>query len=254
MKMTKIAPFDFMFFSSLLPHVSETDYQQLQLVIAPLKAMTRVTHRSIYVLDYYRKNFLYVSPNPLLLCGMEATEVLRLGFTFYQEFIAANELAHLASIADNTRNFFFNFATEQLYDFSLSCNIHLLQRQGKPILVNHQLTPLCLTPDKKAIWLALGFVSLPETTEKYAIIRNNQTLQQWKLEEQTWTLCDKLNLKELERAMIRLASRGCTIEQIAEQVGKSPDTVKSYRRELFARLGVKNMNEAVTYCYNHKLL
>ena len=102
--------------------------------------------------------------------------------------------------------------------------------------------------------MALGFVSLPETTEKYAIIRNNQTLQQWKLEEQTWTLCDKLNLKELERAMIRLASRGCTIEQIAEQVGKSPDTVKSYRRELFARLGVKNMNEAVTYCYNHKLL
>ena len=32
---------------------------------------------SIYIIDYFRKNFLFVSDNPLFLCGHSADEVLR---------------------------------------------------------------------------------------------------------------------------------------------------------------------------------
>ena len=44
-----------------------------------VEAFARVTYQSVYLIDYYRQEILYVSDNPLFLCGHTAKEVKELG-------------------------------------------------------------------------------------------------------------------------------------------------------------------------------
>jgi len=59
------------FFSSrnTVRKVSEADTHQLSNYLEAIAAFARTTYKSIYVIDYEKKGFEYVSDNPLFLCG-----------------------------------------------------------------------------------------------------------------------------------------------------------------------------------------
>lgn len=61
----------------------EPDYRLADTFVRAAEAFANATYQSVYIIDYYRKNFLYVSPNPLFLCGMTADKVKGLGYQFY---------------------------------------------------------------------------------------------------------------------------------------------------------------------------
>ena len=50
-------------------NIPDCEYDRTGLCIAMAKALARNTNHSLYIIDYNRKNFLYVSSNPLFLCG-----------------------------------------------------------------------------------------------------------------------------------------------------------------------------------------
>ena len=58
-----------------LDEIPEEAYNAVATILEDIDAFARTTYRSVYVIDYYRQNFLYVSENPLFLCGMDASEV-----------------------------------------------------------------------------------------------------------------------------------------------------------------------------------
>ena len=49
--------------------IPDSDYAKTGVCIAMANALARNTNHSLYIIDYNRKNFLYVSSNPLFLCG-----------------------------------------------------------------------------------------------------------------------------------------------------------------------------------------
>lgn len=51
--------------------------------VKALEAYSRTTYQSIYVVDYYKMNFLYMSENILFLCGYSPEEIRSMGFGFY---------------------------------------------------------------------------------------------------------------------------------------------------------------------------
>lgn len=61
----------------------EPDYGLAETFVRTAEAFANATYQSVYIIDYYRKNFLYVSHNPLFLCGMTADKVKSLGYQFY---------------------------------------------------------------------------------------------------------------------------------------------------------------------------
>ena len=58
--------------------IPDSDYSKTDVCIAMANALARNTNHSLYIIDYNRKNFLYVSSNPLFLCGHSA----RTSFTY----------------------------------------------------------------------------------------------------------------------------------------------------------------------------
>jgi len=54
--------------------------------------------------------------------------------------------------------------------------------------------------------------------------------------------------------VLHFSIRGYTIGEIAETIFVSPDTVKFHRRNLFRKLEVANISEAISFATNNKLI
>ena len=74
---------DFFMYENRVEGITDADYQHAQPYVEAAQAFAQTTYQSIYIIDYYRKNFLYVSDNPLFLCGHTADEVRQMGYGFY---------------------------------------------------------------------------------------------------------------------------------------------------------------------------
>ena len=82
---------EFFFDTNRVEGITEADYQRAQPYIEAAQAFAQSTYQSIYIIDYFRKNFLYVSDNPLFLCGHTADEVRQMGYGFYINNVPADE-------------------------------------------------------------------------------------------------------------------------------------------------------------------
>lgn len=84
----------------------KSDYGLAETFVRTAEAFANATYQSVYIIYYFRKNFLYVSPNPQFLCEMSAKEVKELGYQFYLDHVPADEVKMLLEI--NQAGFSFN--------------------------------------------------------------------------------------------------------------------------------------------------
>ena len=61
-------------------------------------AFERITYASIYIIDYHKQAFEYVSDNPLFLCGHSVDEVREMGYAFYFKNVLPEDLEMLIKI------------------------------------------------------------------------------------------------------------------------------------------------------------
>jgi len=238
-----------------LSEIPENGTQE-QHYLEVVKAFARLTYESVYLIDYTDMSFEYVSDNPLFLCGLSAEEVLQLGYEFYFRHVPENDLALLTLINEVGFDFYANVPVTERKDYSITYDFHLINKEGKPILINHKLTPLFLSREGK-MWKAMCVVSLSHhQTAGNARIYKQNSGETWELNvaAKAWRKSEKPMLTEREVEVLRLHAQGLSINQIAEKIFVAPDTVKYYRRRIFERLEVSNVVEALAYAVNAKLI
>lgn len=237
-------------------NISETDQLQQNDYLEAVKSFARLTYESVYVINYENMSFEYVSENPLFLCGHSSEEVLEMGYDFYFQNVPEDELKLLEQINEAGFDFFEKLPAETKKDYSITYDFHLINKNGKNILINHKLTPLFLTSDHK-MWKAMCIVSLAHRSQAGNVfIKRQGSDEQWELEPEKgiWRKSIKPTLSERELEVLRLHAQGLTINQIAEKIFVSPDTVKYYRRRIFERLSVGTIVEALAVAVNSKII
>jgi len=235
---------------------SEEDHLQQQDYLEVVKSFARLTYESVYVIDYEKMGFEYVSENPLFLCGYSSEEVLQMGYEFYFKNVPEKDLELLSLINEAGFDFFAKLSSEERKQYSITYDFHLVNRDGKQILINHKLTPLFLTSDEK-IWKSMCIVSIAHHKNAGNVYIHKQgTDETWELNTGNgiWRKSEKPKLSKREIEILRLHAQGLTINQIADKIFVSSDTVKYYRRRIFERLGVSNMVEALSYAVNNKMI
>jgi DNA-binding CsgD family transcriptional regulator/PAS domain-containing protein len=236
--------------------ISADDQLQQQDYLEAVKSFARLTYESVYVIDYEKMRFEYVSENPLFLRGYSPAEVLELGYEFYFQHVPANDLKLLELINEAGFDFFQQLPGDEKKQYSITYDFHLINKDGRHILINHKLTPLFLTSEQK-MWKAMCIVSLSHHQQAGNICIYKQGSDEiWELdiENMTWHKSEKPRLTQRETDVLRLHAQGLTIHQIAESLFVAPDTVKYYRRRIFERLNVSNIAEALAYAVNSKLI
>lgn len=239
------------------PQVCEDEYLNIQPYMDSMAAVAQLTYKSLYIIDYNRMNFLYVSENPLFLCGETVEQVQQEGYAFYYRHVPQEDLEFLFSVNRAGFEFFMGIPISDRHKYTISYNFHLYRERSKEkMLVNQQITPLRLTAEGN-IWLALCMVSLAPSQELHvAYITAVHSNQSWHYTLKTgrWKLCENIDLSESEKAVIRLANQGFSVSEIAREINRSEDSVKGYRKSLFVKLGVTNISEAIAVATHRRLI
>jgi DNA-binding CsgD family transcriptional regulator/PAS domain-containing protein len=236
--------------------VTEQEKLQENNYLEAVKAFARLTYESVYVIDYTDMSFEYVSDNPLFLCGYTPAEVLEMGYDFYFKNVPRDDLKLLTQINEAGFNFYEKQATSDKKLYSITYDFHLLNRDGKQMLINHKLTPLFLTMQGK-MWKAMCVVSISGNQNAgnvYIHKQGSDEIWQLNISSNAWHKLQKPKLNKRETEVLRLHAQGLTITQIAERLFVVPDTVKYYRRQIFERLEVKNMTEALSVAVNRRII
>ena len=233
----------------------EPDYGLADTFLRTAEAFANTTYQSVYIIDYFRKNFLYVSTNPLFLCGMSAESVKNEGYQFYIDHVPSDEVDMLLEINKAGFSFINDIPLEEKRKYTISYDFHLVNGREK-ILITHKLTALACQTDG-AVWLGLSVVSLSSHSDAGHVTmhcRDKSEFWEYDLSGHTWQKRAAPALNETDKAIIILSSQGLTINAIAERVHLAADSVKTARRRLYVKLGVSNISEAISYATNYKLL
>ncbi len=247
---------DFFSFKNTVNDISSEEEKQTANYLEPIKAFARTTYKSIYVIDYQKKGFEYVSDNPLFLCGHTAKEVQEMGYAFYFKYVTKPDLDLLLKINTVGFEFYEKTPIEERRSYTISYDFHIKNQEGKKILINQKLTPLFLTKDGK-IWKAICIISLSDAQESGNIKvykKGDNKIFKYDLEGDFWKATESIKLTSREKEILRYSTRGYTINEVAEAIFVSPDTVKFHRRKLFEKLEVVNISEAIANATNNKLI
>ncbi|CAA0163304.1 putative transcriptional regulator [Tenacibaculum maritimum] len=246
------------FFSSrnTVASVSKNERKQTANYLKTISAFARTTYKSIYVIDYQKKGFEFVSENPLFLCGHTPEEVKEMGYLFYFNYVIPEDIELLLRINTVGFDFYEQIPIKERIDYSISYDFHLKNQEGKVFLINQKLTPLFLTNEGK-IWKAICIISL-SNEQNSGNIRiskkgENKTFK-YDLQGDFWKTEERIGLSKREKEILRYSVRGFTINEMAVPMCVSPDTVKFHRRKLFDKLDVTNISEAIVYATNNKLI
>lgn len=235
--------------------VSDEEYAKVSSYITHfMRAFANTTYKSLYLIDYYKKTFLYVSDNPLFLCGLSPKNIKELGFDFYLKYVPEEDRKMLLEINHAGFQFIREIEPKERHKYTISYDFHILPPQKEPLLINHKITPILLTTEGD-VWLALCSVQLSTKSTSGHIEMTCQTNNKlWRLEDSLWVQYQGIELKDNERLMLQLTVKGLSIEKIAKRLFRSVETIKAYRRVLFKKLDVKNITQAIMVAINKKLI
>src|SRR5699024_5059234 len=171
-------------------------------------------------------------------------------------YVTPKDLDLLLKVNEIGFSFYEKIPFDERKEYTISYDFHLKNEEGKNILINQKLTPLFLTTEGK-IWKAMCIVSL-SSKKKSGNIRiyrkGNQQVFSYDLKENFWKMNEPVNLSKREIEVLQLSARGYSIQQIANTLCISAGTVKYHRKNLFEKLEVGNISEAILIATNNKLL
>ena len=248
---------DFFTKDNAVTGVTEEAYENIRNLVDYVDAFARMTYKSVYIIDYNKKNFLYVSENPLFLCGLTAEKVKEIGYNFYIDNVPTDDIDRLLKINSLGFSFSKGIPAEDKRNYTISYNFNVINTiSGKVQTINHQLTPLKMMPDG-SIWLALCVASIPPKSSDDAITMvNTRTQERWNLdlESNKWRKAKNVVLTEQEILVLKYSAMGYTMNDIAEKIFKSFDSIKRYRKRILEKLGTDNITEAINYATTFRLM
>lgn len=228
--------------------INVDDYKIASTYVSMAEAFARTTYQSVYLIDYNRRGFLYVSDNPLFLCGYTAEKVKQLGYLFYFKQVPKEDLELLLKINEAGFKFYEKIPSDEKLLYTISYDFHLRHPHDKLVLVNHKLTPVALDKNLN-IWLSLCVVSLSSQKTVGNIRlrkRNDSIVYEYYKESNVWKKREEVKLTDREKEILYLSAQGCTTNEIANKIFLSVDTIKFHKRQLFEKLEVRNITEAVS--------
>lgn len=234
---------------------TDRDYSKAELLIEAADAFSRATNYCVYIIDYYKRGFLYVSENPLFLCGKSSRFVLQSGYLFYLSHVPPQDLELLLEINQAGFQFYSNVPVADRMKYSITYDFHLIHTNKRPVLVNHHLTPLALDGQSN-IWLALCIVahSSSETAGNIMIEKKGSSLIfGYDLKLKAWVEKERTKMTAQEKEILILSMQGLTIKEIAKKLAVTVVTIKFHRKNILQKLKVKNMSEALSYAANYQV-
>ncbi|MBR4267658.1 MAG: helix-turn-helix transcriptional regulator [Bacteroidales bacterium] len=241
---TKIKDF---FYTHATTKVDNKEYKNIDFIKKTAKAITQTTGLGVYVFDYYKHEMLYISEN--IPQWFDIPKNKRYDCEYYLQFINKKDLKMLLEINNAAFEYWNNNSEKELNQFTVSYNFRF-----KGIMLNQHYAPI-LNHDNK-IWFGLCTVSISSEKKPGHIIMDigNQTILEYSLDLKKWIPKEKIILTKREKTIIRYSAQGYSVKEIAQITETSFETIKTHKKNIFTKLKVNTIAEAVRYAINNNML
>ncbi|MDR0941203.1 MAG: helix-turn-helix transcriptional regulator [Bacteroidales bacterium] len=227
--------------------IPKAEYKRLAFLPDLFEKVSRVTNQSLYIIDYSKENFYFVSSHPLFLCGYTPEEVTKMGYSFYEQVLSPEDLQMLLEVNKlGWESFYKVKPTKRVYG-CFSYDFYLHHKNGSKTLITHKISPIFLSKTRN-IWLALCTVTLSSQKSSGNVIFTLNNMSDYYTYDfgakQTIKYEPKL-LNERERVIFALMMRGFSDTDIAKELNISYHTVRTYHKHIVQKLDVSNSTCAV---------
>lgn len=244
---------ELMFITGITEDIDREEYAHLNLLFDSLDAAARLTNASLFVINFAKQTMVYRTEKLLFLDGVTQLDIQRESAIPYWSLIYEDDLDIMLESRRAYFNLFQQFDAKQrlAHTYIIDYRIELRRRA---YVICQKFTPLKLRPDGK-IWLGLFCItnSTHNACEHIAVFGEGFRYTYDFAKKQFSPFAEKMELTLMEKAILVRASKGLTTEQIADDLRRSVNTIKTHKRRLFDKLHVSSMNEAIGFTYNYDL-
>lgn len=233
----------------------DCDNSQTGLIERTADAFAKNTNQCIYISNAQSPEFFYTSGKFERLLGLTAEKVKEMGFRFYLDFVPEEEHRILYTAFKEGQNFLLNQLPAERTEYNISCDIHVLNSRKK-LLVHQTATPILLGRDGMPL-LSLCIMKPSIMHEAGNIVvkrKGHRAFYKYDMDKGEWIKESRIILNETERGILLLSSQGYKMEDIANILCKSLDTIKSSKRRLFLKMDVNNLQEAMAFAEYYDLI
>ena len=207
---------------------------------------------TVYVLDFLKRGFRFVSDRNTFLDGHSVKDVLSFGYDFFQKVIHHDDLPLLKNMH--------MVMLQRLHDKNDLGNINYfsfvvrIKNESRYIMVHHKLKPVFV--DGKIRYGIYFLTSSILKTSGHLCVHYNNSIDcdEYSFSSKRWGKGIIYFLSIREKNVLKLAKQGKTSNEIARELFLSPNTIRNVKTTIFQKLNVKNMIQAVTYAANQHLI
>jgi len=261
MSSTDTNEFSYIFFSPIQidPPVELNYKEHIPQYIRAATAQSQLASGCVYIFDYVERKILFVSDKVQALYGYSTDEIEAMEkMSFFEILIHPEDLSIVETINKQGFDFLFNeVEPSERHLYWATYDLRVVSKTGAVELQNFKFLPLVI--DSKGN-LILAIVQVDVSTKKkpgnflvYSV-KENQFLEYSKNKKCFVAVKQKL-LSEKEKQVLKMSAHGLTIKEIADKMNESLNTVHFYNKNIFKKLNVTNMKEAVlVYAQNKEFL
>lgn len=226
--------------------------QEEEVIIKTARAFARSQHQYVIITRQNTRDIIFASGNFEFLCGMSADDICNNRENFYKKSIIREDLEFLKEIQERCEGFVHNMPHDSGMDCALHCDLHIKGKRGTR-LIHAIFTRIDWDDTKTSRYTLCSFnISSGKAFGRTIIKTGTNVIYEYK--QGKWKEERLYALKSTERDMLLLTTQGLTVSQIATALCKSEEAIKSCRKLLYKRLGVKNTAEAMSFVVNFQLL
>jgi DNA-binding CsgD family transcriptional regulator len=214
----------------------------------------------VFVMDFQKRCLSIVSHRDIFLCGHPFEYAAQSNYDFFLETVYEEDLPLLIKIHQTILNseyiidekwqskikyFYFTIRNKNFFQLHDKQHYIMICYRMKPIFINKKIRyGICS--------LTISGMSDPGNLRVY--FNNTEKFDKYSLSNGNWETSEIPHLDEFEKMILRLAKQGLTNRQIAEEIGLSYERLRHRNSELYHKLGVKNMEQAIVVASNHLML
>lgn len=233
--------------------LDDSEYEKAKEAITKMCDITsHLLCRSIYVVDYIRQKFLYVSPHPLFLCGYELEDVKAMGYSFLEKILPPEDFPTFLETFKAHWQFVCNTKPEDRELLRLSYDIYLRHKNGNTILVNKKIAPLFFTKEGYP-WIGIAFVDYAAHKHAgyHSVLQNRTQHVTYNRKKGKFVQYTPPKLTPREEQVLRLYTQGYDEKEISVMMGIGVLTVRTHRNNIRKKMNAHSLPQAIGMFYTN---
>jgi len=238
------------------PIVSEakTESDAKECCLDLLKNLSDAFDETVYVVDFKRQCFRFVSNKGIFLSGRTPEEIQRLGYEFYPEVIHEKDYKLFARIHQVILSFF-SQSDSPICDLAYMVFDFRIRGHNGKVWLSHKVIPLLVENNQVLMAICIVSRSASKTSGNlFAYYDGKEDIcYQYSFNDDLWKQETMIKLTPEEWEILSVAKQELTGDEIADIIGISHQDLRNTLTLIYRKLKVRTKKQAEIFANNHRL-